>query len=154
MKRGVSCLLSNAPCTKGVTGSGATPKLSSVQEPSKAHLESATHKYRVQRGTRAPLTDSWTMNHVGVDSGKILFSDELRCDTQHGSHSEHCEAESHRQANCKAHMPGNNNSNNSNQNINKINEMPSLWRISGTSKAYQESATAKWRNKKGKTVDD
>jgi hypothetical protein len=81
MKRGVSCLFSNAP-TKGVTARGAAPKPSSVHEPSKAHLESATHKYRVQRGTRAPLTDSWTMNHVRVESGKILSTDgvsDVRC---------------------------------------------------------------------------
>jgi hypothetical protein len=65
----------------------------------------------------------------------------------------HCEAESHRQANSKVHIPESK-SNNSNQNITNKNEMPSLWRITGTSKAYRESATVKWRNKKGKTDDD
>jgi hypothetical protein len=57
------------------------------------------------------------------------------------------EEESHRLANIKAETPEKSN------NDNNKNEMPSLWSISGTSKAYQESATAKWRNKAGKPVD-
>ncbi|CAB9506096.1 expressed unknown protein [Seminavis robusta] len=115
MTRGLSVAIRCAS-TKAFSAGIKSRKHLIHHEPSKAHLQAATHLYRKEKGTRSPATDNRTTQGT-VDSSVSAAVKDSHNNTDDPTES-------------------------------KRDGAPSLWRIGGTSQAYQESATAAWRNRK------